>query len=151
MKNKPLISPFTWLFMGFAAGLVAMFIYQSAIRQKYAREVADADLYHYLNRRAFDAYSTESKPVAIYAISEYLANLDQLRDRSYSYMAMSDSSNSRFQAHALLARLYAESGETNLSAQHLKLALGFAGTADNPSISSVTNQATLWSYIDQHY
>src|SRR5215469_9820736 len=113
MNNKPLISPFTWFFMGLAAGLVVMFFYHLMVRDKYASERAEIRLDYYLNRKAFEAYGAESRPVAIYALSEYLANADRLKERSFSFFGTTDSPNSRFQAHALLAKLYAESGETN--------------------------------------
>jgi hypothetical protein len=44
---------------------------------------------------------------------------------------------------------YADSGETNLSSEHLKTALEYArGSGNYPS---VTNEAALWDIIDHEY
>ena len=147
--NKSQISPLTWFFIGLATGLVGMFFYQMGVRDKYAQERADADFDYYLSRKAFIAYQTESKPVAIFALSEYLANAERLRGKSRSFVATTDSPFWMLQAHALLARLYAESGESKLSAQHLEMALGFARATGTYPL--MTNQASLWDFINHHY
>lgn len=135
--------------MGLAAGLIAMYFYQIGIQGKYMQERADADLDYYLMHQAFNSYHAESRQVAIYALSEYLANIERLRGRSNSFVAITDSPFWMLHAHALLARLYADSGDTNLSAQHLELALGFAQATGR--YQSLTNQATLWDFIDHQY
>ena len=135
--------------MGLAAGLVAMFFYQLGVRVEYGQERAAGELDYYLWRQALDSYQTESRPVAIYVLKEYLDNAERLRGRSNSYIITTESRDGMMHMHAMLARLYADSGETNLSAEHLKTALEYAkGTGDHPA---VTNQATLWDLIDHEY
>ena len=132
--------------MGLVIGFVLTFYYQGAVRAKYAREHSEMVLDYYLNREAIRAYARESSPVAIYALSEYLANGERLRGRPRSdFGTTAEKPYWMVRAHGMLAKLYADNGETNLSVQHLDLALQFArAVVDYPN---VTNQAALWELI----
>ena len=145
MNTKLRISHLTWMFMGLVIGFAFTFYYQVGVRAKYAREHSEMDLDYYLNRMAMRAYAVESRPVAIYALSEYLANAETLTGKPRSYFVTTAEPFWMVRAHGMLAKLYADNGETNLSAQHLDLALRFARAAG--SYPNVTNQAALWELI----
>jgi hypothetical protein len=146
MTNQPYFSRFTWFFIGLAAGLVAMFMYQLGVRAQYAREDSDTGLDYYLWSKAQYASATESSPVIMYAWSAYLENNERLRGRSHAFFVTRESPSVMLDAHGWLAKLYAESGDTNSSTEHLDLALRFAqSTRLN---QTVTNKETLWKYLD---
>lgn len=147
-KTQP-FSRFTWFFIGLVSGLFAMFMYQIGARALYAREDSDASLDYYLWRQAEDATRAESTPVVIYAWSRYLDNAERLRGRSQRFWVRTESPFVLMDGHGCLAKLYAQIGDTNLSGEHLALALRYAqATGRYPS---VTNQATLWDFLDQQY
>jgi hypothetical protein len=148
MNNQQHLSKFTWFFIGLAAGLVAMFMYQIFVRAQYAREASDTDLDYYLWSKAQYASATESSPVVIYAWSAYLENNERLRGRSHSFFVSRESPSVMLDAHGWLAKLYAESGDTNRCMEHLDLALRFAQST--PLNQTVTNKETLWKYLDSH-
>lgn len=149
MNSAQHFSRFTWFLIGLATGIAGMFFYQIGERARYAAEYSDASQDYYLHRRALDAYQTENTQAAIFALTEYLANVERLKGRRYSSFEIQVSESGMFPVHAMLARLYAESGETNLSAQHLDMALQIVRQIGK--IPSVTNQATVFGYLDHQY
>jgi hypothetical protein len=150
MSNPRHLSPFTWLLLGLAIGLAAMYFYQLNTRDQYAREKSAASLDYHLNRQVFDSYHAESQPLAIAALSNYLANAERLKNTGHSFYATSESEpHDMMQAHAMLSRLYADSSQTNLSAQELQLALDCARATGR--FPSVTNQSALWNFIGPPY
>jgi hypothetical protein len=149
MKNPQPFSRFTWCFIGLVVGLVSMFMYQVAVRAQYAREDSDASLDYYLWRQAEDSTRLESSPVIIYAWSRYLDNIERLRGRSQRFWARTESPFVLMSGHGCMAKIYAQLGDTNLSEEHLAQALRYAqATGRYPT---VTNQAMLWDFLDQHY
>jgi hypothetical protein len=149
MNQPKSLSRFTWFFIGLATGLAAMFFYQTGARGTYAHEYADSHLDYYLKTRAQMSYGTEEKHAAIYALSEYLRNVGELKRKQYSYFEMSGDPVNLMEAHARLARLYADAGEPELSAQHAAQAIRFAG--DTGRSYSMTNTATVLKFADEAY
>ena len=89
------------------------------------------------------AYRHESKPVAIYALSQYLMLLQKAREMpSYAaFMPKGSISFDMMLAHARLANLYTEAEQSDLRAQHVAEALRCAAEAGN--CQTITNQAAL--------
>jgi hypothetical protein len=97
------------------------------------------------SQRTLDAYRNETMPVKIYALSQYLIALERakkipenpfsIKKRGVSLIMMT--------THGRLAKLYAEIGQTNLSAQHVAEALNCAAELN----SSVTNQVALAGWV----
>lgn len=97
--------------------------------------------------RSFQAYKHESKPVAIYALSEYLLAMKKAQEIPENVRLVDDRGLylDMMLTHARLARLYAQTGQTNLSAEHFSEALGCA----KQGTPSVTNQASLEQFVDR--
>jgi hypothetical protein len=96
-------------------------------------------------RRAFQTYQHASAPVAIYALTE---SLDKLKDVEQTggtkYLGKRALSIDMMLTHARLAKLYAMTGQTNLSAQNLAEALSYAKTDSNLTI---TNRDSLMDFV----
>ncbi len=103
------------------------------------------------SERAHHAYRHESKPVAIYAMSQYV---NQLREAE-ALPEQSRLSTDRILAfdltlaHGRLAKLYAETGVTNLSTQHVAHALAYAKRSAAAGITNQTGLAELIDRLDQ--
>ena len=97
--------------------------------------------------RSFRAYKHESKPVAIYALSEYLLAMKKAQDIPENVRLVDDRGLylDMMLTHARLGRLYAETEQTDLSAQHFSEALKCA----KQGTQSVTNQASLQEFVDR--
>ena len=79
------------------------------------------------DERAFQAYQHDSAPVGIYALSEALDKQKTAEQFGKSpFMNRSMISIELMLTHARLAKLYGESGQTNLSEQHVVEALNCA-------------------------
>ncbi len=93
--------------------------------------------------RSSDAYKHESKPVAIYALSQFLNALrkaEEIPESAFSEPKRAIYSDMML-THGRLAKLYTESGETNLSAQHVAEALSCSRKTG--WFQTITNQAAL--------
>lgn len=93
--------------------------------------------------RTLDAYLNEPVSVKIYALSQYLITLEQAKKLSKNPLSMYDKrivARIMMETHGRLAKLYSETGETNLSEQQVKEALQCAAEAGD---LTVTNQTTL--------
>ena len=98
-------------------------------------------------RQSYEAYKHESKPVAIYALSQLLNTLRKAEEISENafFLPKREISVDMMLAHARLAKLYAETGETNQSAQHVAEALSCA--AKSGTCQTITNQAALAEFV----
>jgi hypothetical protein len=77
--------------------------------------------------RAFQAYQHETIPVAIYSLSEYLDKLKAAEQAGETpFVSSQILSIDMMLTHARLAKLYEQTGQTNLSEQHFSEALGCA-------------------------
>ena len=105
-------------------------------------EVADS------GTRAFEAYQRESRPVAIYALSQHLVTLQKAHEigsESPVFMTRLEILRGMMFTHARLAKLYTEAGQTDLSAKHVAEALRFAG--ETGKFPAVTNQPALTEIV----
>jgi hypothetical protein len=96
--------------------------------------------------RASHAYQHESSPVAIYALTEFLemhTKLAQMETNNLSNKKMF--SDEMTLIHARLAKLYAETGQTNLSEQHIDEALNWA--KEGRMFQGITNKSTLMELV----
>jgi hypothetical protein len=100
-------------------------------------------------QRSFHAYKHESKPVAIYALSEHLAALKKAKDIPENARLLNDRGLylELMLAHARVAKLYAETEQTNLSAEHFSEALKCAAEAGDGA--AITNQISLQATVDR--
>ena len=132
------------------AGLAIGYFYAEAVTGKHI-----ADYYASLNllvlgesgNHAYRAYQHESGPVAIYALTEYLD-----METKFGQMGKTNLSNTKLVSfdmtliHARLAKLYAETGQTNLSEQHIDEALN---CAKEGYYFLFTNKSTLMEFVDK--
>ncbi len=98
--------------------------------------------------KAFKAYQHESKPVAIYALTQHLNTLSDAKDiGSENPVFMSRLQIFREMAftHARLSRIYEEQAEEDLSAKHISQALHYIAQTD--IFAGVTNQAALMDVV----
>ena len=122
-----------WLFCG--VGLVAGLIAGVAISDFAGHASANAGGSQMFNtlkftelasseQRAFEAYKRESAPVAIYALSESLDKMKEAEQYGESSLLTKQVlADDMILAHARLAKLYNQTGETNLAARHFAEAL----------------------------
>ena len=91
------------------------------------------------------AYQHDSVPVAIYALTEVL-DKQKVAEQFGETPLLSKQmiSIDLMLTHARLAKLYAEAGQTNLSAQHIDEALRYAKVDRNLEI---TNQDELMDFV----
>jgi hypothetical protein len=95
--------------------------------------------------RAFQAYQHESIPVAIYSLSEYLEKLKAAEQAGATpFVSSQILSIDMMLTHARLAKLYDQTGQTNLSEQHFSEALDCA-KAD--SKLTITNRDALMEFV----
>ena len=98
------------------------------------------------DERAIAAYKHGSPPVAIYALSESLDRMkeaEQFGDTQlFSKRVIADE---MMLAHARLANVYAQTGETNLATQHIEAALRCSKEAGRASW--FTNRDALLDYV----
>lgn len=97
------------------------------------------------SEHAMKAYQHDSVPVAIYALTEVLDKLkaaEQLGETPL--LSKQIISIDLMLTHARLAKLYAEAGQTNLSARHIDEALRYAKVDSNLEI---TNQDELMDFV----
>jgi len=115
------------------AGAEALFLVK-------AGELAEA------SEHADDVYQHGSEPVAIYALSQYLAKLKQAEELGPTpFTDKLDISFGMAMAHGRLARLYDATGRTNMSAQEVVKALKCA--RDSGKLLWVTNQTMLAKFV----
>jgi hypothetical protein len=91
--------------------------------------------------RAFEAYKHNSPPVAIYALNLYLDSLKKAEEMGGGLLTGGDLSFTVMLAHARLAKVYAESGQFDLSTQHVAIAL--ARATQDRKFRAITNAASL--------
>ncbi|MEI6195224.1 MAG: hypothetical protein WCS42_12935 [Verrucomicrobiota bacterium] len=97
------------------------------------------------SKRAQNAYQHESRPVAIYALTELLDKqnaTDHIGETAF--MSKQIISIDLMLTHARLAKLYAEDGQTNLSEQHFNEAINCAKVGKK---STITNRDTLMDFV----
>jgi len=104
-------------------------------------------------RKANEAYQQESRPVAIYALTQ---SLDKLKECEQSpehftiagkpfFMGKQQFAFYMMTTHARLAKLYSETGQTNVSVQHVAEALNYV--KEGSKYYAVTNDPTLLEFI----
>ena len=132
--------------LGLVFGIGGSTVYLSKITAQglvllKAGELAEA------SQQADDAYQHDSEPVAVYALSRYLAKLKDAEELGPTppYPDKLDILFGMIMTHGRLAQLYDASGQRNLSAQESAEALRFA--RDSGKSLWVTNQATLAKFV----
>ena len=150
-----MMSKQAWLFCG--AGFVAGLVAGIAIADfaGHASEGAGAtQMFSTLKftelasseERAFEAYKHQSPPIAIYALSE---SLDKMKEaEQYGEGPLLNKQilgDEMILAHARLAKLYTQTGETNLAARHFAEALRNA--KESGRSSWFTNRDTLMQFV----
>ena len=92
--------------------------------------------------RAMQAYQHDSVPVAIYAMTELL-NEQKAAEQNWgtAFPGKHIVSLDLMFTHARLAKLYAEAGQTNLSAEHIAEALQYD--------KGITNQDELMDFVSK--
>lgn len=100
-------------------------------------------------QRSFYAYKHETKPVAIFALSEHLLALKKAKDIPEKARLLNDRGLylELMLTHARVAKLYAETDQTNLSVEHFSEALKCAEEAGDGA--TITNQTTLQAMVDR--
>jgi hypothetical protein len=99
-------------------------------------------------QEAFAAYRHESKPVAVYALTQYLETLKQgeeIGSGNPVFMSKTGINNYLMLTHGRLAKIYTELGQSDLSAQHVAEALRCA--SQDQHLRGITNQATLTAIL----
>lgn len=106
--------------------------------------------------RAFQAYQNESRPIAIYALTQDLNTLQDAKDLGSNPLLATPTEIQRrlMFDHARLAKLLAESGETNASMENVAEALKYAQetSADpnaNARFSNITNETQLFAILNK--
>lgn len=95
--------------------------------------------------RAQKAYHHESIPVAVYAMTELLDKQKAAEQIGQTaFMSRQMISIDLMLTHARLAKLYAEVGQTNLSAKHIEQALSYAKI---DSKLTITNRVGLMDFV----
>jgi hypothetical protein len=104
--------------------------------------------------RAFQAYQHESNSIAIYALTQDMNTLQDAKELGNNpFFATPTEIQRRLMFnHARLAKLFAESGQTNASANHITEALKYAQeTSIDPNaigrFSSITNETQLFETL----
>lgn len=151
MSKKTFLVGFGCCVLGLAFGIGGTYVAMRLHSTKHAAKTLSAVEQMKLgeeSERAHHAYRHESKPVAIYALSQYVKQLKQVEEMPDNPHLMTGRmlAFDLTLAHARLARLYAETGETNLSAQHLTHALAYA---QKSPAAGITNQTGLAELIDK--
>jgi hypothetical protein len=104
-------------------------------------------------REANEAYHHETHPVAIYALTRALDQMN-LCDQHPEHYAISGEpffmSRQQFafymmMTHARLAEIYGETGQTNLSQQHIPDMLGYA--KDGTNYPSIAKEPALLKFV----
>lgn len=154
MKNRIILVGCMGLIVGFVLGVGGTYVaitQYAATRAAEALFVVEQMKLGEASERAHYAYRNESKPVAIYAMSQYV---NQLK-KAEALPEQSRLSTDRMLAfdltlaHGRLAKLYAETGETNLSTQHVAQALAYAKRSAAAGITNQTGLAELIDRLDQ--
>lgn len=120
----------SFFLLGFLFGLIigSTIIYiRATTRLRHYRDIFDlyqAAEYALAAQDASHAYYEESRPVAIYALSQQVLKLEQEeKDDRNPFVSDKDVPMGMVITHGRLAKLYAEAGETNLEAQNVAQAL----------------------------
>lgn len=143
MINKALFASLGCLIVGLLLGAGGMYVVQWTRNTKAIANTAITTEFTKLGEageQAQAAYRHETKPVAIYALSQYLSGLQKaegIPGMVPQYPIHSD----MMLTHARLANLYAETGQSNLSTQHVAQAIACAKVAGH--WSEITNWARL--------
>jgi hypothetical protein len=149
MSNKMvLVTSLACLMGGLLLGAAAVYLVESGRNVRGGADRADTSEFIKLGEtgeRAFSAYRHETKPVAIYELSQYLAALQKAEDSPglAAYMPKGGLRSDMMLTHARLAKLYAATDQPSLSTQHIAQALECAKTAG--PWSSVKN----WTALEQ--
>ncbi len=149
-KNATFFLSLGCLLLGLVVGIAGTYL---VIMPRYTKRAAEmfftAEAYKLgeAAERSFHAYKHESKPVAIYALSEYLLALKKAEDIPENVRLVNDRGFylDLMLAHARLGRLYAETEQTNLSGEHFSEALRCAREPNQ----AITNQASLLEFVDR--
>jgi hypothetical protein len=153
MSKKAWFISIGCLIAGLAIGFFVGLIHGGAILADTLALVKVTELTE-SGERAFQAYQHESKPIAIYALTQ---DLNVLQNQKYLGNNPFFSTPTEIQRrlmfnHARLAKLLVEDGQTNASQSHIAEALKYAQeTSIDPNpvarFSSVTNETQLFEIL----
>lgn len=150
-EAKPLFSFTLCVLAGLFVGAVITFVFATMYYGKLSAQALLLDENaHFMeaSQRTWDAYMKEPKPVAIYALSQYLNTLQRYEQFHENPLMPSKRSlaNLTVLTHGRLAKLYLGIGESNLSSQHVSEALNRARVMEHLKI---TNEITLTEWINK--
>jgi hypothetical protein len=100
--------------------------------------------------RAYDAYRHEPAPIAIYALTQYIATLDDAEDLdgvTSTVTSRPEIERRLMLAHARLARLLETNGDTKASAIHVNEALRCA--RESGKFASVKTSGQLFAMLPE--
>ena len=154
MTNRPRLYCGVCLIIGLAVGY---FCGQARINRRAANVNAACNTAGVASslRKANEAYQHESRPIAIYALTQSLDKLkecEQFPERftiagEPFFMGKQQFAFYMMTTHARLAKLYSETGQTNLSVQHVTEALNYA--KEGGKYYAVTNDPALMEFINK--
>ncbi len=147
-RRRALLAALVWFVLGSALGAGVTFV---LARFHYFKITVDAMLmarwadHGDVGERATEAYyQGGSRPVAIYALLEYLHTLEEdARLPETPYSPQKAIAADMVLQHGRLAKLYRETGQMNLSAQHVAQALDCSKRARR----TLTNQTELADFV----
>jgi hypothetical protein len=107
--------------------------------------------------RAFKAYQHEDRPVAIYALNDHLAILQEAETNGAHdsiFLPGTELQRRLMFTHARLAKLLTDNGQSDMSMTHVTEALKYAQETDKDArkiarFLSITNQSQLFDIVSK--
>ena len=154
MNKKLWYFCFSFLLLGLALGYLFTIIRLGAKAAESLAFANDKQVVE-LGSRAFKAYQHEDRSVAIYALTDYLAALQDAENvgaHDSIFLPETELQRCLMFTHARLAKLLANSERADASADHLTEALKYAQETGKDSrkiarFSSITNESQLFDIL----
>jgi hypothetical protein len=153
MKKKIWFVSIGCLIAGFAIGYFCALVHEGGIIADSLALLKEIEITE-SGKRAFQAYQHESKTVAIYALTQDLNILqdDEKLGKNPYFATPTEIQRRLMFDHARLAKLLAETGQADVSTNHIVEALKYAQeTSDDPNkiarLSYITNDAQLFEIV----
>ncbi len=156
MSKKAWFVSIGCLLIGMILGGIVAMVFTGIGAARFLASAHDSQIVE-LGGRAFKAYQHEDRPVAIYALTDYLSNLqDAESSGTHDQFFLPDTELQRclMFTHARLAKLLAESSQTNASEAHIAEALKYAQKTGSDTrkiarFTSITNEAQLFDIVSK--
>src|ERR1051326_2825366 len=148
MSKKALFLSFGCFIFGLALGIGGSYVIMlTHYGKRAARILVTAHDIWFMDQaqRTWRAYGVESTQVKIYALSQFLITLEHEKKLSDKPIGRRRTNSiDMIVTHGRLAKLYAETGETRLSAQHVEEAVSCAAEIQ---YTNITDQVTLAEFV----